>query len=260
MSQVTRENWSRKNLRNPHSLADKRSRVHSMFSAIAGSYDLLNHLLSMNMDKRWRKKAVELAKIRSTDKVLDICCGTGDLAFTFAKAAPAPAEVWAIDFVENMLEIARNKQKKMANRQSDRHNYPEIKWLCQDAESLSFPDNRFDRVSCAFGIRNLQDLSAGLHQAYRVLKPDGLFIILEFAIPKNPLLSWFYQCYFRLVLPLIAAIISNDRKGAYRYLPSSVRTFDAEKLLSVKLKEVGFAAVQIEQLCCGAVLAFVAQK
>jgi len=260
MEQALVESWTRESLKDPHRLPDKRSRVCTMFSGIAGSYDLLNHILSVNLDRRWRKKAVELADIQHGDRVLDICCGTGDLAFAFARAKPEPDEVLGVDFVENMLKIARDKQKKLTIGQSDLHNYSKIKWLRADAQSLPFEANRFDRVGCAFGIRNLQDVSTGLRQAHRVLKDKGRLIILEFAIPKNPLIAWIYQCYFRFVLPMIAGLICSNRKDAYRYLPDSVWSFDTEKLLVVKLKEVGFDAIRVQPLCFGAVLAFVAQK
>ncbi|MCF7957415.1 MAG: bifunctional demethylmenaquinone methyltransferase/2-methoxy-6-polyprenyl-1,4-benzoquinol methylase UbiE [Phycisphaerae bacterium] len=251
-------NWSRKDLINPHQLTDKHHRVQAMFAQIAGTYDILNHLLSFNMDKRWRRRAVELVNIRPGQRVLDICCGTGDLALEFFRQEPQLESIVGLDFVKEMCQLAQGKSDLiMAN---NRHKCFEIKWLCGDAQKLPFHDSQFDHVSCAFGIRNLQEPLQGISEAYRVLKPGGRIVILEFSMPENIMMRWGYEVYFRLFLPLIGSLIANDKSCAYKYLPDSVRSFQTAGLLGRILSEVGFEKITIEKLNFGTVLAFVAQK
>lgn len=265
--------WDRTNLKDPHKLPDKRRLVRVMFSAIARRYDLLNHILSLNMDRSWRRRAVELAQPKPDQAVLDLCCGTGDLALQFARTEPRLSKIVGVDFSEEMLEIARNKQqKKQLSKQSVkhsekqlkdqayRHNPPIIKWLCADAESVPLPGEQFDYVTCAFGIRNLQNLPTALREMFRLLKPHGRLVILEFAMPRNRLLSALYECYFRLVLPCLGSIISNDEYGAYRYLPHSVINFPNSQKLEQLIRQASFSTVRIECLCRGVVLAIVADK
>ena len=261
MYRETKHLWRRDNLKNPHQLNDKRLRVRLMFSSIADSYDLLNHLLSMNLDRLWRRRAVKLAHLGPGQSVLDLCCGTGDLAFAFARAHPDLSEIMGVDFAEPMLHLARQKTDNFIRRQSpDHHNFITPKWLRQDVEQLDLGPNRFDCVSCAFGIRNLQNLSVGLSNIFQVLKPKGRLIILEFAIPQNPLLAWCYAFYFRLVLPVIGSIIAHNSKGAYHYLPASVATFDSAEQIVKSLENTGFTSVRVEKYSGGTVLAFVGHK
>ena len=261
MNHATPSSWRRDDLKDPHRLTDKRRRVRAMFSGIAGNYDLLNHLLSFNMDRRWRRRAVELARMQPGQSVLDLCCGTGDFAFAFARAHPDLAEVVGIDFSPPMLEIAQKKTKKFTRRSDyDRSKGVVFKWLCQDAEQLQLDPNSFDCVCCAFGVRNLQDLPTGLNNVFRVLKPRGRLVILEFALPAHRLLAWLYAGYFRLVLPVIGSIIANDRKGAYHYLPASVSTFNTAEQINNLMIKTGFTSVHVEKLTAGTVLAFVGHK
>ena len=253
--------WNRTNLKDPHKLPDKRRLVRVMFSAIARRYDLLNHILSLNMDRSWRRRAVELAQPEPGQTVLDLCCGTGDLALQFACTEPRLSKIIGVDFSEEMLKVARNKQqKKQPKKQACRHNPPVIKWLCADAESVPLPGGHFDCVTCAFGIRNLQNLPTALREMFRLLKPRGRLVILEFAMPRNRLLSVLYECYFRLVLPCLGGIISNDKYGAYRYLPHSVINFPNAHRLEQLIRQANFSTVRIECLCRGVVLAIVADK
>lgn len=261
MNQAKNKVWTRTALKDPHRLGDKHRRIQEMFSAIAGTYDLLNHLLSLNLDRRWRRKAAKLAQMQPGQKVLDLCCGTGDLAFTFAEIYPALQVVIGVDFAEAMLIIANNKlHARLGKEDIGRCNLPYIKWLCSDAECLPFADRQFDCVSCAFGIRNLQNLSPGLQESFRVLKPSGRLVILEFAMPKNRLSAWLYAGYFRLVLPLIGSIIAKDAKGAYHYLPESVRSFRTAEEVTETIRRAGFEAVHVETLSGGIVAAYVARK
>ena len=276
MNQET-ETWNRTNLKDPHKLPDKRRLVRVMFSAIARRYDLLSHILSLNMDHRWRRRAVELAQPKPDQAVLDLCCGTGDLALQFARTEPRLSKIVGVDFSEEMLKIARNKQQKkqlpkqllkqsvkqsekQLKGQTGRHKPTIIKWLCADAESVPLPGGQFDYVTCAFGIRNMQNIQTALREMFRLLKPHGRLVILEFAMPRNRLLSALYECYFRLVLPCLGSIISNDEYGAYQYLPNSVISFPNAQKLEQLIRQANFSTVRIECLCRGVVLAIVADK
>jgi demethylmenaquinone methyltransferase/2-methoxy-6-polyprenyl-1,4-benzoquinol methylase len=253
--------WTRGTLKDPHRRQDKRRRVQEMFSAIAGTYDLLNHLLSLNLDRRWRRLAVKLVQMQPGECVLDLCCGTGDLAFTFAELCPELDIIAGMDFSEAMLQIARQKSRvRHSQRKRDRCNLLDIIWLCADAECLPVGEERFDCVSYAFGIRNLQHLSTGLQESQRVLKSGGRLLILEFTLPQHRLSAWLYAVYFRLVLPLIGSIISADTQGAYHYLPESVRSFRTTEELIVTIQNAGFDAVQTVKLSGGIVAAYTARK
>ncbi len=261
MNQEKTSLWNRENLKNPHGMPDKAQRVRQMFSSIAAHYDRLNHLLSLNQDRRWRKKAVQSAAAAPGQKLLDLCCGTGDLALAFAEMKPRLSQITGLDFSEPMLTLARQKQQAfLAQNPGDAHNQINFQWLCADALNLPFPPASFDRVSCAFGLRNLQNLPQGLNEIYRVLQPSGKAVILEFALPRHPLLAGLYSLYFRLVIPLAGSIISGDRSGAYHYLPQSVLRFLDRPQLEQSLIQAGFAAVHTELLSGGLVLLIVADK
>jgi len=261
MKQESAKRWTRNELKNPHRLSDKSQRVHQMFDSIAGTYDRINHLLSLNQDRSWRKRAVMQAQIQPHQELLDLCCGTGDMALEFIKAQPGLKSVTGVDFSEKMLRLARKKTAHLLARNTDdRYKNINIKWLRQDATKLELPDNQFDCISCVFGLRNLQNLNAGLNEILRVLKPAGKLLVLEFAMPKNRLLSWAYQSYFRLVLPVIGSIIAGNRGDAYRYLPESVRSFDTSDQFCGKLYKNGFEVVRAEHLNWGAVQLYLARK
>lgn len=272
MNQPEPQNWARGDLIDPHRLPDKARRVLSMFDRIAPRYDLLNHLLSFGLDIYWRRLGVSLAMVRPDQRVLDLCCGTGDMALAFAAAQRDLAEIVAIDFSEEMLKIARNKYRKFILKQGRcgrRHRVQsqcqsckpvQIKWLRGDAQRVDFPDASFDRISCVFGLRNLQDPAVGLREMHRLLKPTGRAVILEFALPKNPALKWLYNCYFRVLLPLIGGMISGAGSRAYQYLPASVTSFAPAEKLAAMAGDAGFDAVHIKMLSFGTVLALVAEK
>ena len=263
MSQAAIPNPNGRNLPTPTSASDQYSPVRTMFSAIAGSYDHLNSLLSFNQDRRWRRQAAALAQLQPDQTLLDLCCGTGELALACWQAQPHLRQIVGLDFAQPMLDLAQQKtQRPDLNiaKSDDRHNSLPIQWLRSDAHNLPFPDNHFDCVTCAFGIRNLQRPAVGINEAFRVLKPQGKLVILEFTYPKNALLRWAYQLYFRTILPMIGQLVSRDTTGAYRYLPTSVHHFRAAAQLDSLIRAAGFSNIQRKDLTCGVVLAMLAEK
>ena len=240
--------WDKELLRNPHAAADKRGRVQRMFAAIAPSYDLNNRLHSLWMDQHWRRKAVKLATLQPTDRVVDVACGTGDLTLQFLGSlhrisqAPLPrGRVVGVDFTYEMLPFARGKGNDPAGR--TRPSAAPV-WINGDAQSLPLPDACADVVSIAFGIRNVADPAAAIREFYRVLRPGGRLIILEFSLPTNSLLRGLYNFYFRKVLPRTATLISGDKTGAYKYLPESVNTFVGREQMTGMMRAAGFDQLQ----------------
>jgi demethylmenaquinone methyltransferase/2-methoxy-6-polyprenyl-1,4-benzoquinol methylase len=231
-----------------------------MFAAIAPSYDLNNRLHSLWMDQAWRRKAVKLAELKATDRVVDVACGTGDLAIKFASelweitlsgSDPRPGQVAAIDFTYEMLPIARSKGIGRPPGRLWRivgEHGPElndtIRWINGDAQSLPLPDASADVLSIAFGIRNVADPAATIREFRRVLRPGGRLIILEFSLPTNPLLRGLYNFYFRKILPTTATLISGDKTGAYKYLPESVNTFIGREQMTGMMTSAGFSRVE----------------
>jgi len=238
--------WDDGRLDRPHDQPDKARRVRKMFDRIAPTYERVNCWLSAGRDASWRRRAVELASIGPTDRVLDIACGTGDFARAFSKADPQC--VVGTDFSERMLALAPRGETDA------------IDWCRADALSLPFADESYSVVSCAFGVRNFQDLSAGLREMHRILRPGGRVVILEFSMPRSGPAASLYSFYFHRVLPRAARWISGDRSGAYDYLPKSVSSFlDAAGMVSA-LKSAGFAHVESRSLSMGIVGVFVAVK
>ncbi len=228
-----------------------------MFSEIAGSYDLANRLLSFGTDLGWRKKAVEAAEPQVGQEVLDMCCGTGDVAMAFAKAQPGLKRIVGCDFSKTMVELAMQKQAKLAKE--GELEFKNFQWCEGDCLATQFDDESFDIVSCALGLRNMVDLSAALKEMHRVLKPDGRVCILEFSLPKNILSRCVYLLYFHFVLPVIGGAISG-KFGAYRYLVATVRKWDREVDLPGALEQAGFSEVKITHLTLGIAKIHIAYK
>jgi demethylmenaquinone methyltransferase/2-methoxy-6-polyprenyl-1,4-benzoquinol methylase len=215
--------------------------VKEMFSGIAGRYDLLNHVLSLNIDKRWRRRVRhELSEIlvREDAVVLDVACGTGDLSLELGR--DTNAAVIGTDFCRPMLTVARGKNESST----------EIPYVEADAMDLSFADNAFDAVTIAFGLRNLPNFENGLRELNRVLKPGGTIAILECSHPPLPGFRQLYHFYFGKVLPMIGGIVSGS-PSAYKYLPDSVSKFPKQKELSALLEKTGFSSVRYQNLTGG---------
>lgn len=221
-----------------------------MFDNIAGTYDFINHLLSLGIDILWRKKAVRFLKQRSPKNILDVATGTGDFAIEAVKLNPE--KIIGIDISPKMLKKAKEKIKKL-------HLEDEIKFQLADSESLPFKDASFDAIIVGFGVRNFENLEKGLSEMYRVLDINGILIILEFSKPKNFPIKNIFNFYFKNILPIVGKIISKD-KAAYTYLPQSVQTFpDGKDFLDI-MKKAGFNNLQETPLTFGIVSIYIGRK
>jgi demethylmenaquinone methyltransferase / 2-methoxy-6-polyprenyl-1,4-benzoquinol methylase len=214
------------------------NRVREMFGRIAGRYDLLNHLLSGNVDKRWRQVVAKRVReeLSGDALILDVACGTGDLSLSLFESTGA--RVVGTDFCRPMLSIAAGKLPR------------QITLVEGDALSLPFKEGTFDVVTIAFGLRNLSDISSGLKELRRILKPEGRVAVLEFSRPSNSVLRLLFGIYFRNLLPLLGGIISGSR-SAYTYLPSSVAQFPDQQQLAGLIEQAGFDQVSYENLTGG---------
>lgn len=216
--------------------------VREMFSGIAGRYDLLNHVLSANIDKRWRIRVAEiLSPILATESalVLDVACGTGDLSLELQKKAKA--KVMGTDFCRPMLAVAKNKTAKTGLQ---------VPYVEADAMNLGFASGSFDAVTIAFGLRNLSNFEGGLRELHRILKPGGRLVVLEFSSPVVPGFRQLFNFYFAKILPRIGGLVSGSR-GAYEYLPDSVSKFPDQKRLAEMFTDTGFADVEYRNLTGG---------
>ena len=220
---------------------DKRAYVQAMFSDIAPRYDLLNHLLSFNIDRRWRRRAIRALGWHNAPSglYLDLCAGTLDVAVELAREAGFAGRILGADFAEPMLRAGREKVRRQP-----------VYAVTADALSLPLADGSCAGAIVAFGVRNLADLDAGLGEVARVIAPGGRFVILEFTTPRLPLVRSAYHLYFHHVLPRLGGWISGNR-GAYRYLPESVAHFPSAPELADRMRSAGFGEVQWTSLTAG---------
>jgi demethylmenaquinone methyltransferase/2-methoxy-6-polyprenyl-1,4-benzoquinol methylase len=212
-------------------------RVREMFAKIAPRYDLLNHVLSVNIDKRWRRRVVGKLKALLTQdaRVLDVGCGTGDLSIELFENTGA--QVTGIDFCGPMLKLAKTKA-------------PQLQFIEGDALHLPFAEASFDGLTIGFALRNLADVEQGLRELLRVLKPNGHVAILEFSHPANPVFASFVRFYYWRLLPWIGGCVSGSR-GAYEYLPDSISKFPDQESLAAMMAAAGFVDVSFENLSGG---------
>lgn len=221
----------------------KKKDVEQMFDSIAPRYDLLNRVLSLGIDQTWRRKMVRTVRARSASpqRILDIATGTADVAIQLLRLRPE--EIVGVDLSEEMLSIGRSKVAREEATDI-------ITLRVGDAEELDFPDDHFDAITAAFGVRNFENLSAGLREMRRVLRPGGVAVILEFSSPEHAPMKQLYAFYSRHVLPRIGRMVSRD-EGAYSYLPQSAAAFPYGKRMVEILGEAGFADVEFRPLTFG---------
>jgi demethylmenaquinone methyltransferase/2-methoxy-6-polyprenyl-1,4-benzoquinol methylase len=221
--------------------ASKKEQVARMFDNISQNYDFLNHFLSMGIDKGWRRKAIKILEPLQPKQILDVATGTGD--FAIMSLALNPEQVIGVDISEGMLEMGRKKLEKRGLAK-------QITLISGDSENLPFDQNKFDAVTVAFGVRNFENLEKGLAEIFRVIKPGGMIVVLEFSRPRKFPFRQLYNFYFKIVLPKIGRVISKD-KAAYTYLPESVEVFpDGQDFLRI-LKNIGFKDIACKSLTFG---------
>ncbi|WP_315351104.1 bifunctional demethylmenaquinone methyltransferase/2-methoxy-6-polyprenyl-1,4-benzoquinol methylase UbiE [Hoylesella saccharolytica] len=230
---------------------DKGEQVEQMFDNIAPTYDALNHRLSGDIDKRWRRKAIaQLAPFRP-QKLLDIATGTGDFALLAARMLQ-PQQLIGADISEGMMAVGRQKVQRQGLEKI-------ISFRREDCMQLSFADGSFDAVTAAFGIRNFKDLDTCLRELHRVLRPGGHLSIVELSAPVRPPMSWFFKIYSHTLLPLYARMVSKD-KSAYRYLISSIEAFPQGEEMTQILRKAGFEQVTFRRLTFGVCTMYLATK
>lgn len=229
----------------------KGDQMERMFDAIADKYDQLNHTLSLGFDKGWRRKAIRTLKPYAPKEILDIATGTGDLAIALYKELQ-PDQVIGADISEGMMRIGREKVKAAGYADA-------IRFEWQDSLWLNFPDNRFDAVTAAFGVRNFEDIRKGIGEMYRVLRPGGRLMILELTTPERFPMRQLFALYSHTVIPLIGRLVSKE-KNAYDYLPASIRVVPQGQVMTGLLEEIGFRDAQVRTFTFGICSLYTATK
>jgi demethylmenaquinone methyltransferase / 2-methoxy-6-polyprenyl-1,4-benzoquinol methylase len=229
----------------PQDVSKSPDRIERMFDAIAGRYDLLNHLLSAGIDRRWRRRAIRALELKGGEVVVDVCTGTGDLAMAAVRATPGAARVVGIDFSAAMLRVGRDKLREARLD-------PRVALVRGDATSIPIADASVDAVTIAFGIRNVNDVAAACREMARVLRRGGRVAILEFAVPEVPLIGPAYLWYLHRVLPRIGRAVSGSSE-AYRYLSASIDAFATPAELVKTLRQSGFVDISTVRLTIGSV-------
>ena len=229
----------------------KKDGIRKLFDNIAPDYDRLNHILSLNIDKDWRKKAVrQIADEDRAMKILDVACGTADFTIEIAQKAAPGSVVTGVDISEGMMAVGKEKIRKAG---------VSAELYVADCEDLPDADGTFDRISVGFGVRNFEHLDVGLKEMHRVLKPEGRLVILELSVPSDPIIRWCYKLYFLKILPAIGGLVSGDR-GAYEYLPASVLRFPPPEQFIHMMKTAGFDTVEHTPFTFGICRMYVGKK
>lgn len=231
--------------------------IQAMFGSIAKSYDRTNAILSFNLHRYWNRRLVDAVIGQQTAGVhslLDLCCGTGEIALIYLKQAKKPCDAYLLDFCNEMLECAKAKVDSTTFRAAHRLHY-----LQADAQKIPLPDAFVDCATIAYGIRNVKNPQACIASIFRVLRPGGVVGILELTQPKNPMLRYGHQLYLKTALPILGWCSSSNRE-AYKYLCSSIQAFVPPQQLQQLLKEAGFVQVQLMPMTCGAATILIAKK
>lgn len=227
-------------------MSDKKTQVKKMFDNIAGKYDFLNHFLSLGLDFYWRKKALKLTGLNSDSILLDVACGTGDVAIQAKKMGVQ--QIFGADFSYNMLSLFDKKS-----------DWVDGKLVQMVAEKIPFKDNSVTNITVAFGVRNFYDIQEGFNSFYRILRPKGKATVIEFRMPSNKIIKRIYRFYFKNILPVLGGIVSGD-KAAYTYLPDSVEEFDQNINLISLLTNSGFREIKKYNFTFETVQVIIAQK
>lgn len=230
--------------------ASKKEQVTEMFDTISKEYDGLNRVISFGIDVKWRNKVVKIVSENKPKNILDIATGTGDLAINLTSTNAK--EIIGLDISNGMLEVGR---KKIASKKLDGI----ISMVIGDSENLPFEDNTFDAITVAFGVRNFENLEKGLSEILRVLKPNGIFVILETSVPTNPIYKFGYNIYSKFILPTIGKLFSKD-KIAYNYLSESASVFPYGEELNNILRKIGFINVKDKPQTMGVATIYTASK
>jgi demethylmenaquinone methyltransferase/2-methoxy-6-polyprenyl-1,4-benzoquinol methylase len=228
----------------------KKDQVRSMFNTISKEYDRLNRIITLGIDVSWRKKVVRLVKANRPESVLDVATGTGDLALLLNKSGAS--KIIGLDIAEAMLEVGRRKVTDNGLEDS-------IEMVLGDSEALPFEEGAFDAATVAFGVRNFEDLEKGLSEIYRVLRPGGIFVILETSVPTRFPFRQGYNFYTRKILPVIGRIFSRD-KSAYTYLSNSAQAFPHGQAFNNILAKIGFIDIENKPQTFGVASIYVAKK
>ena len=236
----------------PYNSGEKKgTQIAKMFNAIAFRYDIMNRLISLGQDKRWRRKAISILVPQTPKTVLDIATGTGDMAIKIHSIL-APCRVTGCDISEGMMEVARKKVINLGLSE-------EITFSLGDCTSLPFPDNSFDAVTISFGIRNVEDIERGLSEINRVLTPGGNLVILELSVPENRFYKFFYTIYTKLVIPTLGKLITGER-SAYDYLRKSIAVVPQGKSMVELMNKVGMVDCNYKYMTFGACAIYSAKK
>lgn len=230
----------------------KKEQVEEMFDNIAPNYDRLNHILSLNIDRIWRRRVMRIVRRSKARRIMDLATGTGDLAIAMAKRVDR-TQILGVDLSEEMLAVARTKIQKQGLEER-------IMLEKGDAENLTMvADGSLDAVTVAFGVRNFENMERGLSEIYRTLRPGGKLVVLEFSMPKDRLIRWIYSQYAHRLLPRIGGMISKDKR-AYTYLPDSVEEFPSPERFAEIVRSVGFSSVRLRSQSFGIAYIYDATK
>jgi demethylmenaquinone methyltransferase/2-methoxy-6-polyprenyl-1,4-benzoquinol methylase len=235
-----------------HPLDKSNQRVRAMFGQIAGRYDLMNHLLSLNIDRRWRRQTVERLRLDRQEPVLDVCTGTGDLALEISRRVGPSVSVIGSDFCHPMLDVATGKAARAESKS--------VRFVEADAQRLPFADNTFQCVTVAFGLRNIADTDRGIDEMLRVCVAGGQVAVLEFSRSNTLGLKQAYEFYFKYLLPMVGQRLAKNDKSAYHYLPQSVAQFPCGEALVERMKQRGLRNVRMYPMTFSVATLYVGDK